>query len=80
VRHFSLRDNPAALASSLAPALDPIGRSARAPERSAARRLAEESLYLALVAAATPLAALESAAGRGATVMVEAKRPAEGGS
>lgn len=75
-RQFNLRDNAPAFASSLFPGLDPISRSAR-------RRLGSEvalvgwvkhALYFAVVAAAYPFAILESLAGAGATVMIEAEK------
>lgn len=62
-KHFSWRDNAAAFATSLAPALDPV---------ASARGLFPNLLYAALVAACLPFAALEAAFHRGATVMVEA--------
>ena len=70
---FSLRDDPPALVSSLVPRLDPIGRRGRgrgAPWREAAA----EAVYFALVTGALPLALAEGLAGRGATLMVEARR------
>lgn len=74
-KHFSLRDNPAGLASSLAPALDPMARRVRRVPEGGAKQLAKDLCYLALVAAALPFAALEAAFGAGSTVMIEARRP-----
>jgi 2-polyprenyl-3-methyl-5-hydroxy-6-metoxy-1,4-benzoquinol methylase len=71
---FSLRDNPASIASSLAPALDPIGRRGR---RAAAGRLGEAALefsYLGLYAASILPALAESLIGRGGTLWVHAGR------
>lgn len=64
VKHFSWRDNAAALATSLAPRLEPVANGG-----GLARGLA----YAALLAMALPFAALESAFGCGASVMVEAE-------
>ena len=74
VSHFSLRDNPASLASSIAPGLDPIGRRGSGGKESPAAQLCRDGLYFALALLAVPFAALESALGYGATVMVHAKR------
>jgi SAM-dependent methyltransferase len=74
VKHFSLRDNPAGLATTLAPALDPMARRVRGAREPGAERLAKDLLYLALTAASAPFTALEAAVGRGATVMLDARR------
>ena len=77
-RHFNLRDNAPAFASSLFPALDPVSRSVRHRGNGRAERLPlawiKHVFYLGAVAAAYPLAIAESLAGRGATVMVEAQK------
>jgi hypothetical protein len=73
-KYFSLRDNPAGLASSLAPALDPMARRVRRLPESAGARLAKDLVYLALVVAALPFTLLEAAFGAGSTVMIEARR------
>lgn len=72
-KHFSLRDNPAALATSLAPGLEPVSRRARRSE-GVAKRLALDLAYFALVVAALPLAAAEALARRGATIMLQAEK------
>jgi len=72
-KHFSLRDNPAALATSVAPGLEPVSRRARRREGVAAR-LALDLAYFALVVAAMPLAAAEAVVGRGGTIMLEAQK------
>jgi 2-polyprenyl-3-methyl-5-hydroxy-6-metoxy-1,4-benzoquinol methylase len=78
VRHFNLRDNAPALASSLFPSLDPASRRVRASRRflkeSELLAWARHSLYLATVVAAFPFAMAESLAGFGATVMIEAEK------
>ena len=70
VKHFSWRDNPAGLATSLVPSLDPMARRIR--------RLPSGFLhlagYFALVAASVPFALLEAAFGHGSSVMMEARR------
>jgi GT2 family glycosyltransferase/SAM-dependent methyltransferase len=72
-KHFSLRDNPAALATSLAPGLEPAARRVRRRE-SIPVRLGLDLAYFALVAASLPFALLEAAAGRGATITLEAEK------
>ena len=72
-KYFSLRDNPAGLASSLAPSLDPMARRVRRVPEGTGARLAKDLTYLAMVLAALPFAALEAACGAGSTVMLEAK-------
>jgi hypothetical protein len=78
IKHFNLRDNAPALVSSMFPSLDPVSRGIRqlkhgvreSPLLAWSRHIA----YLLLVIAAYPFAILESAAGRGATLMIEADR------
>jgi len=76
-RHFSLRDNAAALVSSLFPGIDPMARAVRArrshPEPGQ-RRLLLGLLYFGLVLGAQPTAWLESLLRRGATLTVHAKK------
>ncbi|NWG12709.1 MAG: class I SAM-dependent methyltransferase [Acidobacteria bacterium] len=71
---FSLRDNPAALASSIAPFLDPIGRKGRRKRGHLLLEAAAEFLYFILVAGSIPLAWAEGMVGRGATIWIEARR------
>lgn len=73
-KHFSLRDNPAGLASTLAPALDPMGRRVRRADRTMRTRLLKDAAYFALVLAAIPFTLLEAACRAGSTLMVEARR------
>jgi len=70
-KHFSWRDNPAALATSMAPWLEPVSRRVRRREGTAVR-LALDFAYFGLVLASLPFALAEAAAGRGATIMLEA--------
>ncbi len=76
VRHFSLRDNAAALVSSLFPGLDPMSQRVRSlRSRGKARSVgltAKKLAYLPLFTMAQPLAYLEAKMGRGATVTVRA--------
>jgi 2-polyprenyl-3-methyl-5-hydroxy-6-metoxy-1,4-benzoquinol methylase len=78
VRHFNLRDNAPALASSLFPALDPVSRKIRKQRRgiteSTLGSWTRHVVYSAVVFLSYPLAMFEAAIGRGATVMIEAKR------
>jgi 2-polyprenyl-3-methyl-5-hydroxy-6-metoxy-1,4-benzoquinol methylase len=77
-RHFNLRDNAPAFASSLLPSLDPLSRGIRQRKRNAAESAPmawlRHALYLSVVMASYPFAIAESAAGAGATVMMEAGR------
>ncbi len=68
--HFCLRDNPATLAMSLAPRLYP---PARGESAGGVPALAGDITYLALTLAAIPFAYLESAMGRGESVMVRCR-------
>ena len=70
---FSLRDNTALCASSVAPGLYPPARAGRAPDPSPFAWLADLT-YLAITLAILPFTLVESAAGRGATIMVHARR------
>jgi len=77
-RHFNLRDNAPALASSLFPSLDPVSRGVRLHRRGRTEPVVlawgRHVLYLGAVLAAYPFAIAEAAAGNGATIMIEAKR------
>jgi SAM-dependent methyltransferase len=72
--YFSLRDNPAGLATSLAPGLDPMARRVRRVPEGPAGRLTKDLAHFALVAAALPLTWVEAALRAGSTVMMEARR------
>jgi hypothetical protein len=74
-KHFSLRDNPAGFASSIAPRLDPMARRVRKVEETPGGRLFRNLLYLGLTAAALPFTVLEAACGAGSTVMIDARKP-----
>jgi SAM-dependent methyltransferase len=72
-KYFSLRDNPAGLASSLAPDLDPMARRVRRIEESGAGRLVRDLAYFALVVGSVPFAAFEAMLHAGSSVMMEAR-------
>lgn len=73
-KYFSLRDNPAGFASSLAPWLDPMARRVRNLRESPRRKLLKDLLYFALVVAALPFTVVEAACQAGSTIMVEARK------
>ncbi len=73
-KHFSLRDNPAGLATSLAPWLDPMARRVRGVPERGAMRLAKDLVYFALLLAALPFTLAEAACRAGSTIMLEARR------
>jgi SAM-dependent methyltransferase len=72
-KFFSLRDNPAGMASSIAPGLDPMARRVRGIRESGAWGFAKNLAYLGLTLACLPFAALEALCRAGSTVMVEAR-------
>jgi 2-polyprenyl-3-methyl-5-hydroxy-6-metoxy-1,4-benzoquinol methylase len=74
-KYFSLRDNPAGFATSLAPSLDPMARRVRQAPESSRARLWKDLAYLFLVIAALPVTMLEAACRAGSTVMIEARKP-----
>ena len=73
-KYFSLRDNPAGLATSLAPQLDPMARRVRGARETAGVRLLKDLAHFSLLAAAIPFTLLEAAAHAGSTVMIEARK------
>jgi SAM-dependent methyltransferase len=70
---FSLRDNPASIASSMTPGLDPVRRAARQPGGVALIRAILDFAYLGMVMLSLPMALAESALGRGGTIWVHAR-------
>jgi 2-polyprenyl-3-methyl-5-hydroxy-6-metoxy-1,4-benzoquinol methylase len=78
VKHFNLRDNAPALVSSLFPSLDPISRAVRNRKHGVHESMLaawlRHTAYLSFVMCAYPFAIVESACGRGATVMIEARK------
>lgn len=75
-KYFSWRDNPAGLATSLAPSLDPMARRVRGGVESPGARLGKDLLYFALVLASVPFATAEAMVRAGSTIMIEAQKPA----
>lgn len=73
-KHFSLRDNPAGMATTMAPSLDPMARRLRGVRENAAARLLKDLLYAGLTAAAIPFTLFEAACGAGSTIMIEARK------
>jgi len=73
-KHFSLRDNPAGFASSVAPWLDPMARRVRRTGESPRQKLVKDLVYFGLVVAAVPFTLLEAACRAGSTIMVEARK------
>jgi SAM-dependent methyltransferase len=73
-KYFSWRDNPAGLAISIAPGLDPMARRVRRVPESGITRFTKDLAHLALIVAAVPFAAAEAACRAGSTVMLEARR------
>jgi 2-polyprenyl-3-methyl-5-hydroxy-6-metoxy-1,4-benzoquinol methylase len=79
-KRFSLRDDPAALVSSVFLGLDPLaqrGLQSRSPSNggpSNATRLLKNFAYFFLSLLAIPLALCDSWSGRGATIMIEARK------
>lgn len=71
-KHFSLRDDPHSLATSLCPGLDPTLRAMHGIEESNLAAGAKGALYFALSLAVLPLTVLEAASGAGASVLIEA--------
>ena len=74
VQRFSLRDNPASIASSLAMRLDPIGRRGRGKATNPVAAAAFELMYFGLFLLALLPAWIESILGHGGTIWVRAKR------
>jgi hypothetical protein len=72
-KHFSLR-NPAGLATSLAPWLDPAVRRARGAAEGPRAKLFKHLLYFGLVVAAVPFTVLEAACRAGSRITLEARR------
>lgn len=73
-KYFSLRDNPAGLATSLAPKLDPMARRVRGVTETTGTRLFRDFAHFALWAAAIPFTLLEASFHAGSTIMIEARK------
>ncbi|HSB16764.1 MAG TPA: class I SAM-dependent methyltransferase [Bryobacteraceae bacterium] len=75
-KYFSLRDNPAGMATSLAPSLDPMVRRVRRTQETSRIRLFKDLIYFGLVVCCLPFTLIEGACRAGSTVMVEARKKA----
>jgi SAM-dependent methyltransferase len=73
-KHFSLRDNPAGMATSIAPSLDPMARRIRGVAETPRMRLWKDLVYAGLAGISLPFTLLEAACRAGSTIMVEARR------
>jgi len=73
-KHFSLRDNTAGFATSVAPDLDPMARRVRRVKESGVLKGLKDFLYFGLVAGSLPFTLFEAACGAGSTIMVEARK------
>jgi hypothetical protein len=73
-KYFSLANNPASFATSLAPGLDPFARRARGLSESRWAALIKDLLYLGLAAAAIPFTLVEALCRAGSTLTVEARK------
>ena len=72
---FSVSEDPAGLATSLCPWLDPAVRHLRGSTEPALTRALKDLSYAVLVALALPLTLLESASGAHASLLIEAAVP-----
>ncbi len=75
-KFFSLRDNPAGMATSIATSLDPMARRVRETAESGGTRLVKDAAYLALTLACLPFTIVEAACCAGSTIMIEARKRA----
>ncbi len=75
-KYFSLRDNPAGMATSLAPELDPMIRRIRRVQETPNVKLFKDLAYFGLVLCCLPFTLIEAACRAGSTVMVEARKKA----
>jgi 2-polyprenyl-3-methyl-5-hydroxy-6-metoxy-1,4-benzoquinol methylase len=73
-KYFSLRDNPAGFATSLAPGLDPMARKVRGAQEGPKLKLFKDLLYFGLTVACLPFTVLEAACCAGSTVMLEGRK------
>jgi hypothetical protein len=73
-KHFSWRDNPAGLATTIAPGLDPMARRIRGTKESPSLTVLKDLAYFGLVLASWPPTLLEAACRQGSTIMLEARK------
>lgn len=72
-KFFSLRDNPAGMATSIAPTLDPMARRVRGVKETELIAFLRSITYLGLTLACLPFTILEAFCRAGSTIMVEAR-------
>jgi SAM-dependent methyltransferase len=73
-KYFSWRDNPAGLATSLAPSLDPMARRVRGLHETTGTRLIKDFAHFSLTIGTLPFTLLEAACRVGSTIMIEARK------
>jgi len=73
-KHFSLRDNPAGLATTMVPGLDPMARRVRKVSETSFVRLVKDVAYAGLTLMAVPFTLIEAACGAGSSIMIEARK------
>jgi SAM-dependent methyltransferase len=73
VKHFSLRDNPAGMATSMASWLDPMSRRVRGVKETPRKKMVKDVLYFLLFLISLPFTLLEALAHAGSTIMIQAR-------
>lgn len=73
-KFFSLRDNPAGMATSISADLDPMSRRVRKVPETPRMRLFKDGLYFALTLLCLPFTLVEAACRAGSTIMIEARK------
>lgn len=73
-KYFSLRDNPAGMATSIAASLDPMSRRVRKVAETPVARLTKDLVYLGLTVLCLPFTLIEAACRSGSTIMIEARK------
>ena len=73
-KFFSLRDNPAGMATSISASLDPMSRRVRKVPETPAGRLLKDGLYFGLTLLCLPFTLVEAACRAGSTIMIEARK------
>jgi SAM-dependent methyltransferase len=73
-KYFSLRDNPAGMATSISAALDPMSRRVRKVPETPAMRLVKDGIYFGLTLLCLPFTLIEAACRAGSTIMIEARK------
>ncbi len=73
VKHFSLRDNPAGMATSMVSALDPMSRRVRGVKETPRKKLFKDVIYFLLLLISIPFTMLEALAHAGSTIMIQAR-------